>query len=103
MSTMYILEKLQEVGLYTKLEKCEFYQFNMKFWVVSFLEMTFTWIFTRFRPMLIELLQLIFNIFNVFLDLLTFIDISLPTIFQKWPFLFGWLRKINLFLESWSW
>ncbi len=26
-----ILEKLQEVGLYTKLEKCEFHQFEMEF------------------------------------------------------------------------
>ncbi len=57
---------------------------NLKwnFWVTSCLEMTFVGILVRFKPLLIGLLQLLFKMSNVFLDLLTFIDISLPTIFQ---------------------
>jgi hypothetical protein len=39
---------------------------------------------------------------NVFLDLPTFINISLPIIFQYWPLLFNWLGRINLFLGSWG-
>jgi hypothetical protein len=72
---------------------------NLKwnFWVTSCLEMTFEGILVRFKPLLIGLLQLLFKMSNVFLNLLTFINISLPTIFQKWPFLLCWLGTINLF------
>jgi len=57
---------------------------NLKWnsWVTSSMEMTFTWILVKFIPLLIGLFQLLFKMFNVFLDLLTFIYISLPTIFQ---------------------
>jgi hypothetical protein len=55
---------------------------NLKWnsWVMSFLEMAFTWILIRFRPLFIELLQLLFEISNVFLYLPNFIDVSLLTI-----------------------
>jgi hypothetical protein len=57
---------------------------NLKWnsWVTSSMEMTFAWILIKFIPLLIGLFQLLFRMFNVFLDLLTFIYISLPTIFQ---------------------
>ncbi len=66
--------------------------------VTSFLEMAFTWIFTRFKPLLIGLLQLLFEMSNVSLNLPTFINVSLPIILQQWPLLLGWLRRINFFL-----
>jgi len=55
---------------------------NLKcnFWVTS-LEMTLTWIFIKFRPFLTGLLQLLFEIFDVFLDLPIFINFSLRNIF----------------------
>jgi hypothetical protein len=59
--------------------------------------MAFTWILVKFGSLLIRLLQLLFKIFNVYLDLPIFINVSLPTIFQ-WPLLLGWLRRVNLFL-----
>jgi hypothetical protein len=57
---------------------------NLKwnFWVMLSLEMAFAWILVRFKPLLIRLLQLLFKMSNVFLDFPTFINISLPTIFQ---------------------
>jgi len=72
---------------------------NLKwnFWVTSSPEMAFTWILVKFGSLLIRLLQLLFKIFNVYLDLPIFINVSLPTIFQ-WPLLLGWLRRVNLFL-----
>jgi hypothetical protein len=77
-----VLEKLREVGPYAKLEKGEFHQFEVEFLGYTILEMTFAWILLRFRPLSIGLLQLLFNMSNVFLDLPTFIDISLPNILQ---------------------
>ncbi len=53
-----VLEKFWEVKLYTKLEKCEFHSFEVKFWVMSYLEMAFTWILVKFKPLLIGLLQI---------------------------------------------
>jgi hypothetical protein len=44
--------------------------------------MAFTWILVKFGSLLIRLLQLLFKMFNVYFDLPTFINISLPTIFQ---------------------
>jgi len=46
-----VLEKLQEVRLYVKLEKWEFHQSSF----MSYLEMAFAWIFIKFRPLLIGL------------------------------------------------
>jgi len=53
---------------------------NLKWnsWVVSSLEMALAWIFARFKSLLIGLLKMS----NVFLDLPTFINVSLPIIFQ---------------------
>ncbi len=48
--------------------------------IMSSLEMTFSWIPIRFKPLLIGLFQLLFEMSNDFLDLSTFIDISLPII-----------------------
>jgi len=76
------LEKLWEVGLYAKLEKCEFHQSKWNFWIMSFFKMTFAWILIRFKPLSIGLLQLLFEISNVLLDLPTFIEVSLPNIIQ---------------------
>ncbi len=67
---------------------------------VTYLEMALTWIFARFKQLLIGLLQLLFEVSNVFLDLPTFINVSLPTIFQQWPLLLNLLQRINLF--SWG-
>jgi hypothetical protein len=47
---------------------------------------------------LIGLLQLLFEMSNVSLNLPTFINVSLPIILQQWPLLLGWLRRINFFL-----
>jgi hypothetical protein len=77
-----VLEKFREVGLYTKLEKCELHKFEVEFLGYTILEMAFAWIFLRFRPLSIGLLQLLFETSNVFKDLPTFIDISLPNILQ---------------------
>jgi len=57
---------------------------NLKWnsWVTPSHEMAFACIFIKFKPLLIGLLQLLFKMSNVFLDLPTFINISLPTIFQ---------------------
>jgi hypothetical protein len=46
-----ILEKLLEVKLYAKLEKCEFHESK-----IASLEMAFTWILTSFKPLLVGLL-----------------------------------------------
>jgi hypothetical protein len=77
-----VLEKLQKVRFYTKLEKCDSINLKRNFWVTSSLEMVFTWIFIKFGSLLIRLLQLLFKMFNVYLDLLIFINVSLPIIFQ---------------------
>jgi hypothetical protein len=52
---------------------------NLKwnYWVTSCLEMTFAWILIKFRPLLIRLLHLLFEMFNDFLNLPTFINVSL--------------------------
>ncbi len=78
---------------------------NLKWnsWVTSSLEMAFTWIIIMFIPLLIGLLQLLFEMSNVFLNLPTFIDISLPSILQLWPLLLNWLERINLFLGELKW
>jgi len=77
-----VLEKLQKIDLYTKLEKCEFYQFQVASWVMSSLETALAWILVKFRPLMIGLFQFLFKMSNFFLDLSTFINVSLPTIFQ---------------------
>jgi hypothetical protein len=93
-----VLEKLREVGLYAILEKCEFHQPKVEFLGYTILEMAFTWIFLRFRPLSIGIFQLLFKMSNVFLDLLTSIDVSLANILQKWFLLLVWLERINIFL-----
>jgi hypothetical protein len=57
---------------------------NLKWnsWTTSFLEMTFSWTFIRSRPLSIELPWLQFEMFNVFLDLPTFINVSSTIILQ---------------------
>jgi len=42
----------------------------------------------------------LFEMSNVFLNLLTFIDVSLPAILQYWPLLLSWLGRINPFFEE---
>jgi hypothetical protein len=71
-----VLEKFWKVGFYAKLEKFEYLKWNS--WVASSLEMALAWIFARFKPLLIGLLKMS----NVFLDLPTFINVSLPIILQ---------------------
>ncbi len=71
-----------EVRLYNKLEKCEFHESEMEFLGYIIFEMAFTWIFARFKPLLIGLFKLLFEMSNVFFNLLTFINVSLPTILQ---------------------
>jgi hypothetical protein len=46
-------------------------------WVILFLEMAFTWIFIRFKPLWIGLPQLLFGMFNVFLSSPIFIGDSI--------------------------
>jgi hypothetical protein len=77
-----VLEKLREVGLYAKLEKCEFHQYEVEFLGYIIFGDGIAWIFPRFKPLLIGLFQLFFKMSNVCLDLLTFIDVSLPIILQ---------------------
>jgi hypothetical protein len=77
-----ILEMLQEVGLYAKLEKCEFQQFEEEFLGDVISRDGICVVLIRFRPLLIGLLQLLFETSNAFIYLLLFIDISLPTILQ---------------------
>jgi hypothetical protein len=57
---------------------------NLKWnsWVMSSLKMAFAWILAKFKPLLIKLLQLLFEMSNVFLDLPTFINVSLLVILQ---------------------
>jgi hypothetical protein len=77
-----ILEKLQEVGLYAKLEKCEFHQFEEEFLGYVISRNGFCMVFISFKPLLIGLFKLMFETFDAFSSLLTFINISLPIIFQ---------------------
>jgi hypothetical protein len=51
----FVLEKLQEVDLYAKLEMCEFHQFEVEFLGYIILEMLFAWNFIRFKPLEIGL------------------------------------------------
>jgi hypothetical protein len=81
-----VLENFLKIELYAKLEECEFHQSKCNFWVTTSLEMAFAWIFTRFKPFLTELLQLLFKMSNVFLDLPTFINFSLPIFSNNGPF-----------------
>jgi hypothetical protein len=48
--------------------------------VMLFQKMALAWIPAKFKPFLIKLLQLLFEMSNVFLDLPTFISVSLPII-----------------------
>jgi hypothetical protein len=80
-----VLEKLQEVGLYAKLEKCEFHQSKVEFLGYTISRNDICMDLTRFKLLLIALLQFLFEMSNVFLDLSILIDISLPTIRQWWP------------------
>jgi hypothetical protein len=84
MNTMYVLcwrsfKKLNFMPIWRNVNSI-----NLKWnsWTTSFLEMTFSWTLVRSRPLLIRLPWLLFKMFNVFLDLPTFIDISLPIILQ---------------------
>jgi hypothetical protein len=61
-----VLEKFAEVGFYTKLEKCEFHQFEVELLGYVIFGSTFAWTLRRFRQLLIRLLQLLFKMFNVF-------------------------------------
>jgi hypothetical protein len=47
-----VLKKLWEVGLYTKLEKCEFINLKWNSWVMTCLEMTFACIFVTLLELL---------------------------------------------------
>jgi hypothetical protein len=47
-----VLEKFWEVGFYTKLEKCEFQQFEMEFLGHNMSEMTFIWILVTLAKIL---------------------------------------------------
>jgi hypothetical protein len=51
--------------------------------------MAFTWILSRSKPLWIGLPQLFFMMFNVFLDLKTYIDISMHIIPWEWPLSFA--------------
>ncbi len=82
MSAMYVL-------LWKSFEKSDFTSnwksvnsINPKwnYWVMSSLEMAFTWIFIRFKPLPNGLFELLFEMSNGFLDLPTFINISLSNI-----------------------
>jgi hypothetical protein len=77
-----VLEKIQEIGPHVKLEKGEFHQFEVEFLGYTILDMTFKWILLKFRPLSIGLLRVLFKMSNAFLNLPTFIDISLPNILQ---------------------
>jgi hypothetical protein len=50
--------------------------------VTLFMEMVCTWIFVRFKLLWTRLPQLLFMMFNVFVGLQIFIDVSLHTIPQ---------------------
>jgi hypothetical protein len=63
-----VLEKFWEVGFYAKLENVNSINLKWNFWVISSLEIAFAWFLVRFRPLLIGLLQLLFEMSNVFLD-----------------------------------
>jgi hypothetical protein len=46
-----VLEKFGKVGIYAKLEKCGFHQFEVEFLVYIILEMVFAWTLVRFKPL----------------------------------------------------
>jgi hypothetical protein len=77
-----VLDKFWEVGPYANWKSVNSINMKWNSWITSFLEITFAWIFARFRPLLIKLFQLLFEMSNIFKKLLTFIDVSLPIIFQ---------------------
>jgi hypothetical protein len=77
-----ILEELQEVRFYAKLEECEFHQFEMEFlgYIISgngiHMDLHKVWIIVDWvTPISIRDVQCL-------VKLPTFINISLPTIFQ---------------------
>ncbi len=77
-----VLEKLWEVRLYTKLEKCELCQSKVEFLGYVIFGDGIHMDLCKSRPLFIRLFQLLFGMFNVFLNLLIFINISSPIIFQ---------------------
>jgi len=97
-----VLEKLQEVGVYTKLEMYESHQFEVEFLGYIIFRDGICTDHHKVQTIVDWLFQFLFKVSNVFLDLPTFINISLPIIFQYWPLLFNWLGRINLFLGSWG-
>jgi len=51
----FVLEKIRKFGFCTKLEKCDLHQFEMKLLGYVFIEIAFTCILIRFRPLFIGL------------------------------------------------
>jgi len=84
MSTMYVWfwRSFERLDFMPNWENVNSTNLKWNSWVTSSLEMAFAWILVKFKPLLIGLFQLLFEMFNVFLDLPTFIDFSLPTILQ---------------------
>jgi hypothetical protein len=77
-----VLKKLWEAKLYAKLKKCNFHQSKVEFLGYTIFGKAFAWIYQRFRPLWTRLLYVLFEMSNVFLDLLTFIDVSLLIILE---------------------
>jgi hypothetical protein len=69
-----VLEKLWKLDFTLNWRSVNSMNLKWDSWVTSSLEMTFTWIFARFKPLLIGLFELLFEMSNVFLNILTFID-----------------------------
>jgi hypothetical protein len=76
----FILEKLQEVGIYAKLEKCGFHQYEVVFLDFFFFKMVFTWTLVRFKPLWFGATLAFVRDVQCFLGLPNFISDLLHTI-----------------------
>ncbi len=63
-----VLEKLKRLDFMPNWRSVNSTNLKWNFWVTSSFEMAFTWIFIRFKPLLIGLFQHLFKMSNVFLN-----------------------------------
>ncbi len=98
----FMLEKLWEVRIYVKLEKCEFINLKWDFWATSFLEMAFAWTFIKSKPLLVGLpnFYLKCSMFSWIYPLLSMLHCSL--FYNSGSFYSFDSKGSTFFMGSWS-